>query len=70
MPWVCPLVSLVCDRTLSSLVPPVCELQKIAAFKVFRCQSPVDDEVSEFDSEDLSKPAVFFELTVGRNRRR
>jgi hypothetical protein len=25
-----------------------------AAFKVFRCQSPVDDEVSEFGSDDLS----------------
>jgi hypothetical protein len=30
-----------------------------AAFKVFWCKSPVDDEVSEFGSEDLSKPAVF-----------
>jgi hypothetical protein len=30
-----------------------------AAFRVFPCRAPVDDEVSEFGSEDLSKPAVF-----------
>jgi hypothetical protein len=27
--WVCPLVSLVCNRTLSFSAPLVCELQKV-----------------------------------------